>query len=61
MSGNPFDVVGARAAGMQAVWVDRRGAGWTDGLVGGEKGRPTAVVNGLGELVGAIKKHTRSM
>lgn len=28
ISGNPFDIVGARATGMQAIWVDRVGAGW---------------------------------
>lgn len=55
VSGNPFDVVGARAVGMQAVWVDRDGAGWTDGLVVGETGRPTAVVRGLGEVVEVVK------
>lgn len=57
VSGNPFDVVGARAVGMQAAWVDRGGAGWTDGLVQGEMGRPTAVVMGLGEVMEAVKKH----
>lgn len=56
VSGNPFDVVGARAVGMQAAWVDRGGAGWTDGLVQGGTGRPTAVVNGLGEVLEAVKK-----
>ena len=60
VSGNPFDVVGARAVGMQAVWVDRGGAGWTDGLVQGEIGRPTAVVKGLGEVVEVVRKHSRS-
>jgi 2-haloacid dehalogenase len=35
VSGNPFDIVGARAAGIQAAWVDREGGhsgngGWTD-------------------------------
>lgn len=57
VSGNPFDVVGARAVGMQAAWVDRGGAGWTDGLVRGETGKPTVVVKGLGEVVEAVKKH----
>ncbi|KAA6408908.1 MAG: haloacid type II [Lasallia pustulata] len=38
VSGNPFDVVGARAVGMQAAWVDRGGEGWTDTLVEGEEG-----------------------
>ncbi len=57
VSGNPFDVVGARAVGMQAAWVDRGGAGWSDGLVQGEMYKPTAVVKGLGEVVEVVKKH----
>jgi len=57
VSGNPFDVVGARAVGMLAAWVDRGGAGWTDAMVEGESGRPTAIVKGLGEAVEAVKKH----
>lgn len=60
VSGNPFDVVGARAVGMQAAWVDRGGAGWTDGLVRGEMGRPTVVVKGLGEAVEAVKNYIGS-
>lgn len=57
VSGNPFDIVGARTAGMQAAWVDRGGAGWTDGLVRGEMGRPTVVVSGLEEVVEVIRKY----
>lgn len=57
VSGNPFDIVGSRAVGMQAAWVDRAGNGWTDELVQGEKGRPTVIVKGLGEVVEAVKKH----
>lgn len=57
VSGNPFDVVGCRSVGMQAAWVDREGNGWTDELVQGEKGRPTVIVKGLGEVVEAVKKH----
>lgn len=57
VTGNPFDVVGARAVGMQACWVDREGKGWTDGLVEGETGRPTVVVGGLDEVVEAVRKH----
>lgn len=60
VSGNPFDVVGARAVGMQAAWVDRGGAGWTDGLVQGGTGRPTAVVKGLGEVLEAVKEYNGS-
>ncbi len=56
VSGNPFDVVGARAVGMQAAWVDRAGNGWTDGLVQGDLGRPTLIVRGLGEVVEGVKR-----
>ena len=56
VSGNPFDVVGARAVGMRAVWVDRGGKGWADGLVGGEEWGPTAVVGGLGEVVEVVRR-----
>lgn len=57
VSGNPFDVVGARAVGMQAIWVDRSGGGWTDQLVQGEIGGPTAIVKSLEEVVEIVKKH----
>lgn len=57
VSGNPFDVVGARAVGMRAAWVDRGGVGWRDGLVRGELGGPTVVVKGLGEVMEAIRKY----
>lgn len=54
VSGNPFDIVGARAVGMQAAWVDRAGNGWVDGL--GElmdtRCAPTIVVDGV---EGAVK------
>ncbi len=53
VSGNPFDVAGARAVGMQAAWVDRAGNGWQDQL-GGE---PTVVVKSLEEVADAVEKH----
>jgi 2-haloacid dehalogenase len=61
VSANPFDVVGARACGMEAVWVDREGRGWEDGLgmlVGAEEGGggPTVVVRGVDEAVMEIRK-----
>jgi len=56
VSGNPFDVVGARAVGMQAAWVDRQGNGWQDQLVQGELGRPTVICKDLEEVVDAIMK-----
>lgn len=57
VSGNPFDVVGARSVGMQAAWVDRSGSGWTDRLVDGEAGGPTVIVKSLEEVLEAVKKH----
>jgi len=61
ISGNPFDIVGAVAVGMKAVWVDRSGAGWVDTLGGeGEKGRPTVVVRDLGEVVDAVLKFSEA-
>jgi 2-haloacid dehalogenase len=53
VSGNPFDVVGARAMGMQAAWVDRAGNGWQD-MLGGE---PTVVVRNLEEVPDAVAKY----
>ncbi|KAL8718901.1 MAG: hypothetical protein Q9225_004026 [Loekoesia sp. 1 TL-2023] len=51
VSGNPFDIVGAKAVGMMACWVDRGGGGWIDGLIEGGKGIPDLVMRGLGEVV----------
>ena len=55
VSGNPFDVVGARAVGMQVAWVDRAGNGWQD-MLGGE---PTVVVRSLEEVADAVAKRAR--
>jgi len=54
VSGNPFDVVGARAFGMQAAWVDRAGTGWQD-MMGGE---PTVVIRSLEEVADAVRKYS---
>ncbi|KAI4121322.1 MAG: hypothetical protein LQ338_006433 [Usnochroma carphineum] len=56
VSGNPFDIVGAKAVGMKAAWVDRSGTGWVDGLIEGEEGKPDLVVEGLGEVVEGVEK-----
>ncbi|KAH9215035.1 HAD-like domain-containing protein [Leptodontidium sp. 2 PMI_412] len=61
VSGNPFDVVGARAVGMQAAWVDRKGGhhgagGWTDQLGSLARGGPTIVVDGVEGAVEGIRK-----
>ncbi|OCH87198.1 haloacid dehalogenase [Obba rivulosa] len=55
VSGNPFDVTGARAAGLGAIWVDRAGKGWMDQLVDRELG-PSKIVRSLSELVGVVKE-----
>lgn len=50
VSGNPFDVIGAQAAGMRTVWIDRAGQGLFDPW-GGE---PTATIVSLDELAAAL-------
>ena len=55
VSGNPFDICGARSVGMQAAWVDRAGNGWQDKL----GWKPTVVVKGLEELADAVGKHIK--
>ncbi|KAJ5162988.1 uncharacterized protein N7500_004818 [Penicillium coprophilum] len=55
ISGNPFDIVGARAAGMQAIWVDRVGTGWRDAMA--PDLRPTAIVHSLEHIVNEIHRH----
>ena len=57
VSGNPFDIVGCRAVGMQAAWVDRTGNGWTDRLVEGLDGKPTIVVQDLSRIAEIIMGH----
>ena len=61
VSGNPFDVVGARAVGIQACWVNRKGGhhgkgGWSDRLGDLASGGPTIEVRGVGEAVEGIEK-----
>lgn len=58
VSGNPFDIVGARAVGMQAAWVDRKGEAWVDALVQDEGLRPTIIVRDLKEIMKALRKPT---
>ncbi|KIJ56430.1 hypothetical protein M422DRAFT_199106 [Sphaerobolus stellatus SS14] len=49
VSGNPFDIVGARKAGWNAIWVDRAGKGWVDQL-----GEPSNIVTELGGIVDIV-------
>ncbi|KAL3441864.1 HAD-like domain-containing protein [Aspergillus insuetus] len=58
VSGNPFDIMGARSVGLNAVWVDRAGKGWMDAAV--SRLRPTAVVSGLGEVLDVVKDYQPS-
>ncbi|WP_018878146.1 haloacid dehalogenase type II [Thioalkalivibrio sp. ALE28] len=51
ISGNPFDVIGAQAASIRTVWLDRARQGLFDPW-GGE---PTATIGGLDELSGALR------
>ncbi|RKU44500.1 hypothetical protein DL546_005335 [Coniochaeta pulveracea] len=55
VTANPFDVVGARAAGLNVAWVDRESKGWVDrlGTVIG-KIEPTIIVKGVDEAVKEI-------
>lgn len=55
VSGNPFDIVGARACGMNAIWIDRGDAGWHDAVLPGL--RPTSVVRSLEQVVESIRSH----
>jgi 2-haloacid dehalogenase len=55
ISGNPFDIVGARATGMQAIWVDRIGTGWKDAVA--PDLQPTAIVHSLEQIVNEIHRH----
>ncbi|KAH9890796.1 haloacid dehalogenase [Xylariomycetidae sp. FL2044] len=54
VSANPFDIVGARAAGMSAAFIDRAGRGWVDRL--DEARAPSLVAKGVDEAVRGILK-----
>ncbi|KAI1188587.1 HAD-like domain-containing protein [Nemania serpens] len=52
VSANPFDVVGARAAGLQATFIDRQGKGWIDRL--DEIHEPSLVASGVEQAIRLI-------
>lgn len=54
ISGNPFDIIGARNTGMNAIWVDRANKGWQDSAV--PDLQPTAIVHSLEQIVEEIKR-----
>jgi 2-haloacid dehalogenase len=47
VSSNPFDAMGAVAAGLKSAWVDRDGQGWRDGLGAALEMRPTVTARGV--------------
>ncbi|KAI1331518.1 haloacid dehalogenase [Xylariaceae sp. FL0255] len=53
VSANPFDIAGARAAGLRAAFIDRPGKGWMDRLVD-EKRAPSVVARSVDEAVQSI-------
>lgn len=55
ISSNPFDIVGARNVGMNAIWVDRAGKGWQDACV--PELQPTAIVHSLEQIMDEMKGH----
>jgi 2-haloacid dehalogenase len=54
VSSNPFDVIGARAVGIQAAWVNRAGAPF-DTIAE----PPRLIVKSLGELASALERAPR--
>jgi 2-haloacid dehalogenase len=55
VSSNPFDALGARAAGWRSAWVNRNpDLGWIDGLGGAVGLKPTVIARGVDEAVKKI-------
>jgi 2-haloacid dehalogenase len=57
VSANPFDALGARAAGLNSAWVDRAGLGWIDALGTVMDTTPTVVAAGVDEAIQKILAH----
>ncbi|KAI2622735.1 haloacid dehalogenase [Hypomontagnella submonticulosa] len=55
VSANPFDIVGARAAGLRAAFIDRAGKGWIDRL--DEKREPSIIASGVDAAIKSILKN----
>ncbi|KAI0467357.1 haloacid dehalogenase [Xylaria cf. heliscus] len=52
VSANPFDIVGARAAGLQAAFIDRLSKGWIDRL--DETCKPSLVADSVNKAIQSI-------
>ncbi|KAL5358031.1 HAD-like domain-containing protein [Aspergillus floccosus] len=59
VSGNPFDVIGARNVGLRAIWVDRARAEWKDQAM--PSLHPTAIVHQLEEVADVINNHVQQV
>lgn len=55
ISANPFDINGARNAGLKAIWIDRSLTGWTDRAEPSLE--PTAVLHSLEDIIQTITHH----
>ncbi|KAI0190667.1 haloacid dehalogenase [Xylaria flabelliformis] len=55
VSANPFDIAGAKAAGLQAAFIDRSGKGWIDRL--DETQKPSLVTDSVDKAVQSILKY----
>ncbi|KAK1982218.1 haloacid dehalogenase [Colletotrichum cereale] len=60
VSSNPFDALGARAAGWQSAWIDRGGTGWVDALGSVIDREPTIIATGVDEAVQKIVELSKS-
>ncbi|KAI1826387.1 haloacid dehalogenase [Xylaria intraflava] len=52
VSANPFDVVGARASGLKAAFIDRSGKGWIDRL--DETNVPSLIAGSVDQAIRSI-------
>lgn len=52
VSANPFDIAGAKAAGLRAAFIDRSGKGWIDRL--DETSTPCLVTGGVDKAIQLI-------
>ncbi|TRX90581.1 hypothetical protein FHL15_008554 [Xylaria flabelliformis] len=55
VSANPFDIAGAKAAGLQAAFIDRTGKGWIDRL--DETQKPSLATDSVDKAVQSILKY----
>ena len=60
VSGNPFDLMGAKNAGLGTIWVNRnKNLGWVDMLLGEADRGPYCEVESLAEIISLCKELAR--